>query len=121
MELLALKGARVWLIDSHYGSVEARDNATVLVGWHLPLLGVLVMPHAWHATLRTIASSLFTAFMIALPMASLITLYVLVGALAAKKGKSADETQDDLSGSDEAEALNVRLKGLRVRALASSP
>lgn len=44
---LNVQNANVLLVDCHFGSVEARDNATVFVGWNLPLFGLVKMPHTW--------------------------------------------------------------------------
>lgn len=42
-----VRDASVLLVDSHAGSIEAQGNATVSIGWNLPLFGLAKMPYTW--------------------------------------------------------------------------
>jgi hypothetical protein len=42
-----VRDASVLLVDSHAGSIEAQGNATVSIGWTLPLFGLVKMPYTW--------------------------------------------------------------------------
>lgn len=70
-QISAYSNTKVWLIDSAYGGVETRDNATVLVGWHIPLFGLITMPHTWVSILWNVAFLIIAT----LSIASLIILY----------------------------------------------
>lgn len=46
-EVIARGNANILLIDSYAGSIETHDDATVSVGWHLPLFGLVTMHYTW--------------------------------------------------------------------------
>lgn len=45
----------IWLINSYAGKVEASDQGRVYVGWQLPLLGTVTVPHNWLPFLEGLA------------------------------------------------------------------
>jgi hypothetical protein len=45
----------IWLIDSYAGKVEASDQGRVYVGWQIPLLGTVALPHNWLPFLEGLA------------------------------------------------------------------
>jgi len=57
--------ANIMLIDSHAGTIETYDDATVLVGWHLPLSGLVTMDHTWVPIIRAIIIITLIAIIIA--------------------------------------------------------
>jgi hypothetical protein len=46
-QISAYGNAFALLIESSAGSIKTEDNATVLVGWQLPLFGVVTLPYGW--------------------------------------------------------------------------
>jgi cytochrome c-type biogenesis protein CcmH/NrfF len=52
-EIVAQGESSIQLVDSSYGSIQTEDNATVLVGWQLPIFGVVAMPYAWIPIIQT--------------------------------------------------------------------
>lgn len=53
-ELEAYGSADIMLIDSYAGTIETYDDATVFVGWHLPLFGLVTMDHTWVPIIQAI-------------------------------------------------------------------
>ena len=47
VESVNVQNATVFLIDCGIGNVRTFGNATVSVGWRLPLIGLIEMPHWW--------------------------------------------------------------------------
>lgn len=70
-DVSAYGNARIWLIDSSYGGIKTVESATVIVGWHLPLFGLVTMPYKWVQFLQVFG----TITIATLSIASLIILY----------------------------------------------
>lgn len=51
-ELNSWETSEMTFIDSSYGTISASEGASVFVGWHLPLLGLLVIPYTWIAIIQ---------------------------------------------------------------------
>lgn len=51
----ALHNSTLWLINSHTGEIDTRDQGKVYVGWQLPLLGLIAVPHTWLPILQGFA------------------------------------------------------------------
>ncbi len=39
--------SEVTFIDSSYGPIEPSNETSVLIGWHLPLIGLVIVPYEW--------------------------------------------------------------------------
>ena len=72
-ELSAGGEAKVWLIDSSVGHIEEYGNATVLVGWEVPVLGVI----AFHYTIAGIARILLIAIGVTAVLLIIVVTYIL--------------------------------------------
>jgi len=53
--ITAKGNSTIWLINSYAGKVEASDQGRVYVGWQLPLLGTVTVPHNWLPFLEGLA------------------------------------------------------------------
>jgi len=53
--ITAMDNSTIWLINSYAGAIDARDQGRVYVGWQLPLLGTVAVPHNWLPFLEGLA------------------------------------------------------------------
>lgn len=70
-EVEAYDNSNIMLIDSYAGSIVTHDAATVFVGWHLPLFGLVTMPYTWVSIIQTI----ITIAIVMIIIAVLVLLY----------------------------------------------
>ncbi len=70
-EISAFRNASVFLIDSSAAHIKTKDNATVLVGWNLPLFGLVMM----HYTLVPILQASIVMISIAIVVIFLVYLF----------------------------------------------
>lgn len=63
--ITAKGNSTIWLINSYAGKVEASDQGRVYVGWQLPLLGTVAVPHTWVPFLEGLAILAALALIIA--------------------------------------------------------
>ena len=70
-EITAGANASIFLIDSSADSVKTLDDATVLVGWNLPIFGLVMMHH----TLVPIVQNSIIIILIAIAVISLVLLF----------------------------------------------
>jgi len=65
VEKMSARGnTRVLLLKTSYGDIETYDNATVLVGWHIPLFGLITIPYTWVPIFQGLLFLIITAVII---------------------------------------------------------